>query len=72
MPELTEAAFGHGAHAQKKEICRFALCSALHLRERHEAKKVSPKFPEENTASTKLQTEWIVGIRAPFVKAVHV
>ena len=39
VPELTKATFGHVAHARKIEICRFAVGSVLHVRERHEAKK---------------------------------
>ena len=57
VPELTEANFGHNAHAQKTEICSFAPGSALHVHERHEAKKVSLKFPKENMASAKLQAK---------------
>ena len=73
VPELTEATFGCVALAQKIEICRFAPGSALHMHERHEAKKkVYPKFPEENIASVKLQAEQIFGILAPFVKMFRV
>ena len=68
MPELTEATFRRVAHARKIEICRFALERALRVRKRHKAKKVSPKFPGENIASTKFQAEYIFGIRGPFVK----
>ena len=57
-PELTEATFGSVVHAQKIEIWRFALGSALRVRARHEAKKkVSPKFSGENIASAKLQAK---------------
>ena len=41
MPELAKATFGHVVRVQKIEICRFALGSALHVHERHEAKKES-------------------------------
>ena len=55
VPEHTEATFGRVGHALKIEICRFAFGSALRVCERHEAKTVSLKFPEENLASAKLQ-----------------
>ena len=58
MPELIEATFVRVVHVRKIEICRFALGSAMRMRERHKAKnKVSPKFPEEKIASVKLQAE---------------
>ena len=59
-------------HAQKAEICRFALGSALCMHRRHAADKVSPKFPEETITFTKLQAKWIFRIRMPFVKPLHV
>ena len=48
VPEITEATFGCGVHVQKSEMCRSVLRSALRVHERHKAKNVSPKFPEEN------------------------
>ena len=41
VPELTRATFRCVAHAWKIEICRFALGSALGMRERHKATKKS-------------------------------
>ena len=51
VPELTEATFGRIAHARK------TLGSAVLMHERHEADETSPKFPEENIASAKLQAK---------------
>ena len=38
------------------------------MHKRHEAEKVSQKFPKENITSAKLQAEWSFGTRAPFAK----
>lgn len=54
--ELIKASFGH-VLAQKTEICRFTLGSALRVHERHNAEEVFPKCPKEHFASLKLRAK---------------
>ena len=45
------------AHAQKTEICRFALRSALRMRERHEAEEVSRREHRSAGAASRIDLQ---------------
>ena len=68
MPELSEATFGCGVHALKTEICRFALGSAQHVRERHEVTKNISKVSRKDHCIHEAASGIDFQNQAPFVK----